>query len=416
MHRLAAPVRDYAWGSTTHIPKFCGLPVDDSPAAEMWFGAHPSAPSLVDFGTGLDALIAESPVRCLGLPVVDSFGPRLPFLMKLLAAAEPLSLQVHPTGDRARIRFEEQNAAGIPLDATERSYPDASHKPELVYALTRFEGMAGFRDLAKSARILRGFHLGWLDAIADHLDESETPYQTLREEVATMLSATGPPLRRRLAQLQSAAREAEARSHRPHTRLRPPDVEASAVERESVRVFAQTAQLVERYPEDPGVLVTLLLNHVVLAVGEAMFIDAGVVHAYTSGFGLEVMASSDNVVRAGLTPKYVDVGEMLEITSFTPIPPPRWKGAPLRQSHGALLAPPVDEFELVVADVRAGQAYTEPARPAILLCLEGELVVATDSDKEPLARGEAVFLEAAEGASSTTGRGRLAVARAPQRS
>ncbi len=416
LHRLAAPIRPYAWGSASHIPKFCGLPADGSPAAEMWFGAHPAAPSRVEPDLGLDELIDEAPVRCLGLPLVDFHGPRLPFLMKLLAAAEPLSLQVHPTGDRARMRYAEQTAAGIPLDAPERSYPDASAKPELVYALTRFEGMAGFRDLTKSAQILRTFGLDWLDEVAEQLDGSPTPFQTLREVVATMLATSGPLLSGRLRQLQAAAGEAEIRSHRPRTRLRPPDVEASSVERESLRVFAQTASLVDHYPDDAGVLVTLLLNHVVLAAGEAMFIDAGVVHAYTSGFGLEVMASSDNVVRAGLTPKHVDIAEMLEITDFTPIPPPRWKPMPLRDLDGVLLAPPVAEFELVVTAVSPGETYTEPERAAILLCLDGELVVATDSDKEALSRGEAVFVEASEGASAVTGRGRLAVARAPGQS
>ncbi len=413
MHRLAAPVRRYAWGSTAHIPRFCGLATDGSPAAEMWFGAHPTAPARVEEGLGLDQLIAAAPVRCLGLPLVNAQGPRLPFLMKLLAAAEPLSLQVHPSSERARIRNTEQTEAGIPLDAPERSYPDASSKPELVYALTRFEGMAGFRDLAKSAQILRRFRLGWLDEVAQQLDASTTPFQTLRDVVTSMLATSGPRLRVRLEQLQAAAQDAEGRSHRPSTRMRPPEVEASSVERESVRVLAQTVSLVDHYPHDAGVLVTLLLNHVVLAPGEAMFIDAGVVHAYASGFGLEVMASSDNVVRAGLTPKHVDIAEMLEITDFTPAPPPRWRGRPLRDLDGVLLAPPVEEFELVVTEVGPADTYTEPARPAILLCLEGELVVATDSDKEPLVRGEAVFVEASEGASAVTGRGRLAVARAP---
>lgn len=413
MHRLHNQVRDYAWGSTWHIPRLCGLPVGDAPAAEMWFGAHPSAPSRTEEGLSLEELISRAPVRCLGHEVVDAFGPRLPFLMKLLAAAEPLSLQVHPTSERARIRFAEQDAAGVPRDAPERSYRDASHKPELVFALTRFEGMAGFRDLDKTAQILRLLGLPWLEGIAEQLSESQTPFQTLRGVVTELLATTGDELRRRLQELKLAAIDAGVRSHRPTTRMRPPHVEQSSVERESLRVFAQTAQLVERYPDDPGVLVTLLLNHVVLAAGEAMFIDAGTMHAYTSGFAVEVMAASDNVLRAGLTPKHVDRTELLDITDFTPVPPPRWAGRPVPGLAGLLLAPPVEDFELVVGTLGIGDTLTQSPQPSIVVCLAGEVEVRTDQGTVELSAGESVFVEAADGTSTIEGDGRLAVARAP---
>src|SRR3954447_25009392 len=351
MHRLTNPVRHYAWGSRTHIPKMCGLPISDEPVAEMWFGAHPADPSCIEDGRRLDDLISAAPQDILGDRVARSFGGRLPFLMKLLAAAEPLSLQVHPTSEQARIRFAEQNAAGIPLDAPERSYRDASHKPELIYALTRFEGMAGFRDTTRTAAILRMFELPCLDAVAAELAVTPTPFKSLRRVVSEMLATSGEELRERLQQLRIAAEDAEARAHRPESRMRPPDVEQSSTERESLRVIAQTKALVDRYPDDAGVLVTLLLNHVVLAAGEAMFIAAGVIHAYTSGFGVEIMAASDNVLRAGLTPKHVDIPELLEVTNFTPIPPPLWAGTPVEDADGIKLAPPVEEFELVVASI-----------------------------------------------------------------
>jgi mannose-6-phosphate isomerase len=187
------------------------LPVGDEPAAEMWFGAHPAAPSSVEDGRGLDELIAESPVSVLGLRTVDGFGARLPFLMKLLAAAEPLSLQVHPTRERARARFAEQDAAGIPLDAPERSYQDASHKPELIYALTRFEGMAGFRDAARTATILRMLGLAWLDEIAEQLATTASPAETLRDVVTEVLSWSGPSC-------TSGCRSSARRRRRPRRR------------------------------------------------------------------------------------------------------------------------------------------------------------------------------------------------------
>ena len=414
MHRLTNPVRPYAWGSRSHIPKLCGWPVGDEPVAEMWFGAHPADPSRVEDGRGLDEVIARSPEALLGAHVAGSFGPRLPFLMKLLAAAEPLSLQVHPTSEQARIRFAEQNAAGIPLTAAERSYQDASHKPELIYALTRFEGMAGFRDTTRTAAILRMFELPWLDAVAAELADTPTPFQSLRRVVSEMLATSGEELHERLQQLRIAAEDAEARAHRPQSRMRPPDVEQSSLERESLRVIAQTKALVDRYPQDAGVLVTLLLNHVVLAAGEAMFIAAGVIHAYTSGCGVEIMAASDNVLRAGLTPKHVDIAEVLEVTDFTPTAPPIWAGTQVPDADGVLLAPPVKEFELVVARTGAGEQVTRGAGPMIVLCLDGETRVSTQESLEKLTPGEAVFVGDSDGRTQLAGTARFALARTPR--
>lgn len=414
MYRLTCPLRRYAWGSRSHIPKLCGRPLDEEPVAEMWFGAHPADPSRIEDGRGLDKLIKQCPEKLLGRRVAESFGPRLPFLMKLLAAAEPLSLQVHPTSERARIRFAEQNAAGIPLRAPERSYQDASHKPELIYALTRFEGMAGFRDTTKTAAILRMFELPWLDSVADELAETQTPFQTLRRIVTEMLATTGDDLHERLQLLRTAAGEAEKRAHRPQSRMRPPDVDPSSVERESLRVFAQSKALVDRYPDDAGVLVTLLLNHVVLAAGEAMFIAAGVIHAYTSGFGVEIMAASDNVLRAGLTPKYVDIPELLKITNFTPTPPPLWAGTPVTDADGIKLAPPVEEFELVVASITGEEPITDDVRPMIVLCLDGELRVSTQESDEKLHPGDAVFVGDSDGRTRLSGTARFALARTPR--
>lgn len=412
MHRLTSPVRAYAWGSRSHIPKLCGLREGGGPVAEMWFGAHPADPSRVEDGRGLDQVIEHSPASCLGPRVVDSFGPRLPFLMKLLAAAEPLSLQVHPTSERARIRYAEQNAAGISLKAAERSYQDASHKPELIYALTRFEGMAGFRDTTRTAAILRLFELPRLDEIADQLENTSTPFQTLRRVVTVMLAMSGRELHRLLGQLRSAAEEAEARAHRQQTRKRPTAAETSSVARESVRVFAQTAALVDHYPDDAGVLVTLLLNHVVLAAGDAMFIAPGVIHAYTSGFGVEIMAASDNVLRAGLTPKHVDIPELLEVTNFTPTPPPLWAGTPLSAADGVVMAPPVDEFVLVVRSVDGDEPVTG-AGPMIVLCLGGDVRVSTSRRAENLTPGQSVFVEAADGPVRLRGSGRIVLGRTP---
>lgn len=409
MHRLDGAVRRFAWGSRTLLPRFLGKEPDGEPHAELWLGAHPCGPAALPDGTTLADLIALRPDDVLGPEVSRRFDGRLPFLLKALAAAEPLSLQVHPTAARAREGFARENAAGVPVGAPDRSYQDESHKPELVVALTRFEGMAGFRDVGKSAAILRMLGLPWADAVADDLTVGE-PEKALHTVVAGLLALPGDEVAVLLTEVSAAARRAEAEGHRrrpPSTRMHR---DRDDVDREATRVFAQTPPLADRYPRDPGVLVTLLLNHVILRPGEAMFLDAGIVHAYTSGFGVEVMAASDNVVRAGLTPKHVDVPELLEIADFRPTPPPQW--APDEAGPSTLAyTPPVAEFSLHV--VAAPATDLPVAGPCIVLALDGEVTVATGADSQTLGQGAAVFVGYDEGAIEVSGAGRVAIAGVP---
>ncbi len=406
MHRLLGNTRNYAWGSRTLLPRFLGREANGDPHAELWLGAHPGDPARTTDGGTLVDVIDDHPQRTLGADVAEHFGGRLPFLMKALAAAEPLSLQVHPTADQAREGFRRENAAGLEPTAATRNYRDHSHKPELLFALTRFEGMAGFRDVAASAEILRGLELGWADRVADQLLDA-SPTEALHAVVAETLAMSRERVADILTDLTKAARVAEERSHhrRPPVTRRHRD--RTDVGREAVRIYAQTALLADRYPDDPGVLVTLLLNHVILRPGEAMFVDAGVVHAYTSGFGVEIMASSDNVVRAGLTPKHVDVPELLGIASFSPIPPPLCEA---REVDAATkrFSPRVDEFSLVVAHAPSDGL---PAHgPRIVLALDGQVDVHTDREQARLTRGESVFVADDEGRLRLSGTGRVAVA------
>jgi mannose-6-phosphate isomerase len=379
----------------------------------MWVGAHPTSPSLVD-GEGRQTLldlIAADPDRTLGAADIRArFGEQLPFLMKLLAACAPLSLQVHPTRERAEQRFAEELMAEIPLNARERSYPDPSHKPELLYALTRFEGMAGFRDTRKTAPIIRGLELPWLDRVADQLEGTDAS-RVLRSVVTSWLAMASGDVRRLLVDVRAAAIAAEARAHGASRLHRPVPLEASEVARESVRVYAATVPLIDRYPSDPAVLVTLLLNHVVLAPGESMFIAAGTVHAYTSGFGVEIMASSDNVLRAGLTPKHVDIPELLEVADFVPVAPPRWVAAP--DGPGIKLAPPVDEFELLILDLRGDRPTLEHVAPRLALCLRDKVELQAGGTVITLEQGEAAFVEAGSGPLTVTGHGEVAIGQTP---
>lgn len=402
-------VRDYAWGSTSQLAQFLGRPATGKPMAELWMGAHDGAPSRLPDGRLLNDVIADEPGGVLGHRVCDIFGERLPFLMKVLAVDQTLSLQVHPSSERARIGHARESHAEIPLDAAHRSYKDQWHKPELIYALTRFEGLAGFRDVERSAQILRLLHVRWADEVADQLLDGPA-FQALRTVVTETMALSGRKLKRLLHEVSDAARHAEARARRNQLRHRSHQGDNLLVNPEASRVFARLGELGRAYPDDPGVLVTLLLNNVVLAPGEAMFVNAGVIHAYVSGFGVEIMASSDNVLRAGLTPKHMDVDELLAITNFTPIPPPRWDPAE-RTPEFVYIEPPVAEFCLTVG--RSPLRRVPPTGPRTVLVLEGTVEVVSKTERLTATRGQSIFVSHADGPIDVQGDGRVAIGAVP---
>lgn len=409
MFLLSNAVRDYAWGSRTRLAEFLGRTPSGRPEAELWIGAHEGDPSRLPDGSSLGEVIADAPQQLLGSRVADIFGDRLPFLMKVLAVDEPLSLQVHPSSERARSGHARENAEGIPVDDPVRSYKDQWHKPELLFALTRFEGMAGFRDVPSTVQLLRLLSLPWADDLARRLEDGP-PHQTLEAATTEILSLSGRGLARTLRDVGHAATHAGARGRRTDLRHRSSGRDQSLVNREAVRVFALLSGLAAKYPKDPGVLVALLLNHVVLAPGEAMFVNAGMIHAYTSGFGVEIMASSDNVLRAGLTPKHRDVAELLHVTNFTPIPPPRWQS--IQRGHGFThIEPPVAEFALTVG--RPPLRRLPASGPRILLVLDGTVEVVTERQRLTLVRGDAVFVAYEDGPFDVTGDGEVAVGSVP---
>ncbi|MFG2873343.1 mannose-6-phosphate isomerase, class I [Streptomyces sp. NPDC048338] len=366
MDRLVNTVRPYAWGSTTAIPALLGIAPTGEPQAEMWMGAHPGAPS----GTGrgpLNEVIDADPVRELGAPTVEKFGPRLPFLLKLLAAGSPLSLQVHPDLAQARAGFAAEEAAGIPIDAPQRNYKDPHHKPELICALTPFHGMCGFRPPTEAADALAALGVDSLKPYVDLL-HAHPEEAALREVLTALLSAD----REELAPTVTEAATAAARLGGAH---------------------APYAVLAHHFPNDPGVLAAMLLNHVRLQPGEALYLGAGVPHAYIDGLGIEIMANSDNVLRCGLTPKHIDVPELLAVTRFEPGEPAvlRPEASP---SGEELYEIPIDEFRLSRFVRAEGAAPTDvTARtPQILLAVAGR----PRAGGETLAPGESVFVPAGE--------------------
>ncbi|MEU9256622.1 mannose-6-phosphate isomerase, class I [Streptomyces sp. NPDC048270] len=368
MDRLTNTIRPYAWGSTTAIPHLLGAEPTGEPQAEMWMGAHPGAPSRIDRGAGEQALsdvIAADPEGELGAATVARFGPRLPFLLKVLAAGAPLSLQVHPDLAQAKAGFEDEERRGIPIDAGHRNYKDPHHKPEMLCALTPFEGLCGFRPPLHSAELLEGLGVGSLKPYADLL-RAHPEDAALREVLTAVLTADREEMARTVAEAAAAAE-----------RLGGP--------------YAPYAHLVHDYPGDPGVIAAMLLNHFRLQPGEAVFLGAGVPHAYIDGLGVELLANSDNVLRAGLTPKHVDVPELLKIVRFESGEPnvlrPEGDGEEVYEA-------PIDEFRLsrfLLAPGAATRVLPEDA-VQILLCTAGSPRVGELS----LTPGESVFVPAGE--------------------
>jgi mannose-6-phosphate isomerase len=368
---LVSPIRPYAWGSRTAIAGIQGRPVpSDGPEAELWIGAHPGDPSTVD-GVSLADRITAEPDRLLGPAVAARFGARLPYLMKILAAAAPLSLQAHPDEARARARF----AAGHP------SYVDAHHKPEMLVAVSDFEALCGFRDPVAAAESLAALGVSTLDPVVAALRASD-----LRTALRALLDWP----------------EAD----------RPSLVEAAVAAPDAPDLVRQLAA---HYPGDPGVLVALLLNHVSLAPGEAIWMPAGNLHAYLQGTGVEIMAASDNVLRGGLTPKHVDVPELLDVLRFEVLADPVVPAVPA--APGVVKwQTPAAEFALHrVRPAEAGGPVTlDVSGPRVVLCLAGEVVADDGAASVKLPAGYAAFGAAGAGPVVIAGAGEAFVASVPR--
>ena len=412
--------RDYAWGSDRAISSLLGGAASGRPEAELWLGAHAGSPStIVDPAVAggarnLVEWIAASPEVTLGASLARSGDePRLPFLMKILAARSPLSLQAHPSPERARAGFALENEAGIPIDAADRNYKDPFHKPEIIFALSdTFEALCGFRDPAEIRRILA--ELRALDAASDEpqagaLDELEgrlTGPEALRDVVDWLLrdgrgEDTGEVawLVERVVELARLAGE----------------LAQSGAQIGFAAELATVRKLAEAYPGDPGIVLSLLLNHVTLRRGEVLYLPAGNIHAYLSGLGVEVMAASDNVLRGGLTPKHIDIDELLDVLDFSPLPVPYL--APSEDAPGvSVYRPAVPDFALVRVEAEAAGPGDVPMRqvtlagPAIAICTAGGFLVAGGASSAALKRGEAVYITPDEGTLTFAGAGELFLA------
>lgn len=394
MEVLRGAVQSYAWGDTTAIAELQGRVPTGKPEAELWLGAHPIAPGrLCAPDRSLADAVAAEPASLLGPAVMERFGG-FPFLLKVLAAAEPLSIQAHPGLDTARAGFAREEAATLARNSPTRTYRDANHKPELICALTPFVAKCGFRPLADTQLIVEALAGERAEAhgsnegpgVADLAEHLEAPGEAesvlaatlawlLRLDVESARNIVGDVVRRCGALLATGSLPTALAAFEPD--------------------LAWSATLDRFHPGDVGVVVALLLNHVELNPGEAMFLSAGNLHAYLRGTGVELMANSDNVIRGGLTTKHIDVEELLTVVDTHPAAAP--VQAPSSACHR--YHTPVDDFSLT--RLSGGQARFSPVGPEVLLVTHGRAIVGLDQAPDTaaleLARGQAALIAPIDG-------------------
>ncbi len=373
---LSNTPRDYAWGSTTLIAGLEGREPDGRPEAEVWYGDHPGCPARVDDGTG----------RTLDVALADAGAPALPYLLKVLATSMSLSIQAHPSRAEAAEGYAREEAAGIPRDAADRTYRDENHKPEILVALSDvFRALVGLRPLAQTRRLVGALGDGQgPTALAARLGGADEA-AALREALGWILSG-----------------EAQAEVDEIVDALR------TATSDEFTAELAVLRRIAAQFPGDPGVVVALLMNLVELRRGEALFAPAGVLHAYQDGLGVELMAASDNVLRGGLTPKHVDVDELMRIVDTTPGPAPRV--APRPVDGADLFDAGVPDFALRRTAIVAGESRRVALTgPTILLVTAGSITVSAGTASITVAPGGAAFATG-EDAVEITGSGELFLA------
>ncbi len=370
------PVKDYAWGSRTAIPGLTGIDnPDGKPMAELWMGAHLTAPSFVEKGgkeVSLADVIRDDPVGVLGREAAETFDGKLPFLMKVLAAAEPLSIQAHPGLDQAREGFRADNDAGIELTAFNRSYKDDNHKPELICALTPFWALKGFRNIESMIRILEQINPG---ALKNELEAFKN-------------SPNRSGLKRFYSALMNLDQERRERAVRDAVRFA-----SRGGAGDPIRHWI--GALNDHYPGDIGVLSPILLNLVELQPGEALYLPSGELHAYLEGVGIEIMANSDNVLRGGCTPKFINVPELLKNLTFA-AGDLKHVNPEMRSDVETVYPSPAAEFSLSVITARESLPYIRRDNHGVevALCVEGdaEVLDVEAGLSTPLKKGASVMI------------------------
>ena len=384
---LKNTVQKYAWGSTTAIQELLGgKDFSNEPVAELWMGAHPKSPSLVNYKgqwISLADLIAKYPQDILGKMVAKKFHNQLPYLFKVLAAAKPLSIQAHPRLDLAKKGFENENKMGIPVNAANRNYKDDNHKPECICALSSFWALSGFRSPIEILSLMNqicpvGLYAE-LDRLKTYSDSSGW------KQFFTDLMSMDTEQKKRV--IDEAMQNAKQRS-------------------EENPAFYWMTKLSIEYPLDIGILSPLFLNLIQLEPGQALFLPAGELHAYLEGVGIELMANSDNVLRGGLTPKHIDVPELLKVLNFKPRPIEILKELKKNKTEW-VYASFAEEFILSAISISDGEFYRNSKLRSveILLCTDGEAHLEDSVSNQiiPIKKGHSAIISAAAKSYTITG-------------
>ncbi|MDD3235727.1 MAG: mannose-6-phosphate isomerase, class I [Candidatus Cloacimonetes bacterium] len=388
-HKLIPTFQTYSWGDDSFIQNLCSLEdMEGTPVAEMWLGAHPKAPALIEYANkqkALDSYISTNPPSILG-KAADRYNSTLPFLFKVLAAKKPLSIQVHPDKSAAEAGFALENSLGIPLDDPKRSFKDANHKPELLCALTDFTALCGFRAYTDIISNIQAFHLEyiWDEFQAFSLSPNSDTFKALFQAIMT----------------SNELKLHEAIDHLIHFK---PYTDHALAQLQNVCL-----NLIDNYRFDPGVIAPLLLNLIELKAFDAIYIEAGILHAYLNGAGLELMANSDNVIRGGLSPKYIDIDKLLELSSFQPYQI-KWVAPEITDSCRSSYITPAQEFSLSIIELEGHYQLNSDNKPHIFLCLHGTF----NCGELVLAMGDAAFMDASESGVVLNGKALLAEATLP---
>jgi mannose-6-phosphate isomerase len=371
-------IQEYAWGSYTAIPELLGnVSPAKTPQAELWMGAHPKAPSMVKCDgnwKSLLELIEKNPLDILGEKVAEKFDNSLPYLFKVLAAAKPLSIQAHPSRDQAKRGFERENRVGIPIDAYNRNYKDDNHKPECICALSLLWALNGFRKISDIVGLMEKICPKGLKNELDNL-RGEPNSLGLKNFFQAMMTMDRDRQKQIIADAITSAQKFI----------------------DDDQAYKWMIDLHRGYPADIGIFSPVLLNLICLKPGQAMYLRAGELHAYIDGVGIEIMANSDNVLRGGLTPKHVDVPELLKVLNFEEreidilIPEES-------NNYESIYSSSAEEFILSVISVKEGIIYNSPLDRSveILLCTEGNATVfdSGENDKIDIAGGRSVIIPA----------------------
>ncbi|WP_217511509.1 mannose-6-phosphate isomerase, class I [Vibrio metschnikovii] len=370
---MSNTIQNYAWGSIDSFSQLFDIAnPQQQPQAELWMGAHPNGCSQVDYQgqkTRLSDLIASDPAHFLSANTEQTFG-ELPYLFKILAAEQALSIQVHPSKSEAEQGFAKENAAQIPLTAANRNYKDPNHKPELVYALTDYQAMNGFRPINEIVEHFQRLAIETLQPLLEHLQQQQTEVG-LKSFFTELLSFSG-------SEKQVAIEQLMAYAHRHQEQA----------------LFQLILTLAETYPHDIGLFAPLILNVLTLKPGQAMYLDARTPHAYLKGTGLEIMANSDNVLRAGLTPKHIDITELAKCTRFAEKPASTLLLTPKITDDALLFPVPVTDFKFAIYP-QPKQCRVNVSSAQILLAIDHDATLtAADGQSVTIHKGESVFIPA----------------------